>query len=200
MPIAISVNMLSERATSDFQPRTKNGHPPEHNRRRKNKLDPVRGLLIDQVIEAEQMAAYFEHRHRDRQSGANPESAAHVDQLVAWTFIQGCLLRLQGHPADRTAARTDLPDLRMHGASVDGARGCVGGRLGGFDIAHRLSDELLPALGRAEIVRPASMARTMLCAMRIDLHATDGIRGSRSTMMIKIAMGMTLLVMIMIMM
>ena len=45
----------------------------------------------------------------------------------------------------------------------------------GLQILRRIGDELLPALGRAEIVGPAFMGVAMLGGVRIDRHAADGV-------------------------
>ena len=50
MPMAISVNMLRLRVTSDCQPRTKNGQPAQSTTGRgERELDPVRQRLVEQL-------------------------------------------------------------------------------------------------------------------------------------------------------
>src|SRR5262245_4827627 len=68
------------------------------------------------------MPAHLECDHRQRQDQPNPEPACHVDELGARSGFRN-ENRFERHAADRTIARADLPDLRMHRAGVDRACG-----------------------------------------------------------------------------
>ena len=150
---------------------------PEYYWCREDELDPVRSLLVVQVIEPEHVATHLERRHRHSQSGPNPEPPLHVDQLVAWPFVEARLFRLQCHAADRTTSRPDLPDLRMHGAGVDRPRRrCRCRPLARHHILRRIGDELLAALRRTEVVCRALVRRPMRGRFRVDLHSANRIR------------------------
>ena len=122
MPIAISVNMLRLRVTTDCQPRTKNGQPAHSTTGVANaswiQLDSV---AIDPAMRADEMRAHLQDDDRKRQHEADPEAARHVGELGIGPAVGGRELGLERHAADRAGAGADLPDLRMHRAGVDRA-------------------------------------------------------------------------------
>lgn len=67
-----------------------------------------------------------------------------------------------------------MPDLRVHRARVDRAFG--DGFLNAVaEVALRIGKEFAPAARGAEIVGAASIVGAVLCGMRIDIHAADGV-------------------------
>ncbi len=120
MPIAISVNMLRLRVTSDCQPRTKNGAArPQHYGRRERELNPVRrGARLKTCrpsrcwpISSAKIGTVSTRPIQNRRvmsasSGLGP-------------VVGGRDLRFERHAADRAGAGPDLADLRMHRAGVD---------------------------------------------------------------------------------
>ena len=62
---------------------------PEHHRRRQQHLDPVRGLLRDEVVEPGQVAAHLQRDDRKRQHEPDPEPARHVDEFVVRPRLGG---------------------------------------------------------------------------------------------------------------
>ena len=71
---------------------------------------------------------------------ADPEPPAHVEEFGIGPGLGGGQLGLERHAADRTAARPDLADLRVHRAGIDGAFGNRLARLARFraEIFRRL--------------------------------------------------------------
>jgi hypothetical protein len=128
------------------------------------------------MVQAGQMAAHLEHEHRKRQREPDPEAPAHVDQLFVRSAIRGRQHGLQRHAADRAGAGPDLADLRVHRAGVD--RACRNARRAlprGLEILRRIGLEFGEAAGGTEIVGPAGMLVTVLCAVRIDRHPAHRI-------------------------
>ena len=123
MPIAISVNMLRLRVSTDCQPRTKNGQPAHSTTGvAKRELDPVRERA--------------DRRSRGRRRCARPSrarppgrvSARPIQNRRVMSASSGlgpvsavAHLGLERHAADRAGAGADLADLRMHRAGVDRA-------------------------------------------------------------------------------
>ena len=132
VPIAISVNMLRFRVSSERQPRTKNG-APAHSTTGVASTSEIQFDHGDAMAEHQaEMAAHLEHEHRQGQHQRDPEPPRHVDQFGIAGLVERDLLGLQRHAADRATARSDLPHLRMHRTGVDGA-----GRRGGRSRAAR---------------------------------------------------------------
>src|SRR5262249_17787288 len=77
--------------------------------------------------------------------------------------------------ANRTGARSNLADLRVHRAGVDGARGHGRRRFAARQIFFRIGQELRAATGAAEVIRVPAVLGTMRRAMRVDLHAADQV-------------------------
>ncbi len=75
------------------------------------------------------MATHFQDKDRKRECKANPEATCHIDEFVIGAAICRYRLRFQRHAANRTGARANLLNLRVHGAGVD--RTCNNG-LGNF--------------------------------------------------------------------
>ena len=98
------------------------------------------------------------------------------DKLWVRLPFGGDQYRLQRHAADRTRTRTDLPDLRVHGAGVDRAFGRrLSCHFSGPEVADRIGDELRLAARGAEIVGLAVILGSVLSGVRIDLHAAHRI-------------------------
>ena len=78
--------------------------------------------MIEECFAHEQVgpkhAAHRNHEQGRGQNQANPEAAAHVAQFRIFFFVRGDGAGLEGHAADRTAARLRADDLRMHRAGV----------------------------------------------------------------------------------
>ena len=131
MPIAISVNMLRLRVSSDCQPRTKNGQPAHSTTGVANtSWIQFDRRLVDPAVTADQVAAHLQDHRREREHQADPEAARHVGKFGIGRRIEAGDLGLQRHAADRAIAGTDLADLRMHRAGVDRAFGTSAGFVG----------------------------------------------------------------------
>ena len=64
-----------------------------------------------------------EKKQRERQHGARYEASCHALQLGIRPFVERRCERLERHTTDWTVPRTDLPDLRVHGAGKHTAVG-----------------------------------------------------------------------------
>ena len=149
---------------------------PQHDRGRQHELDPVRSLLADPLMKVRQVPAHFEREHRHSQRQAHPEPPRHVDELRIGPRVCRHQLRLERHAADRTRAGARLPDLGMHWACVDRAcRDRLDDPRLGLQILSRIGHELVPASGRAEVVRAPIVSVTMLGCVRVDSHAAHGV-------------------------
>src|SRR5690606_23649492 len=118
-----------------------------------------------------------QHDQRHGQGRADPEAPRHVDELRVGPVADRNPLRLEGHAADRTAARTLLPDLRMHRTGIDGPlrRLRLRAPLRREPIEGRVGGELRAAAGRAEMPGRPFGLEAMLRGPRIDRHPADGI-------------------------
>ena len=163
MPIAISVNMLRLRVPIDCQPRTKNGQPAHSTTgvARTSSTQPSTSGENASNEPGRQVPAHRDDHDRDREHGADDEAPAHVEIVLARALVAGHHLRLERHAADRAAAGTLLPHLRMHRAGVDRILGTGRGRLGfaAIEIARRRRFKLLAAARRAEEIRRATVIR-----------------------------------------
>lgn len=131
------------------------------------------------MVEPEHVPTHLQHEHGRGERKADPEAPGEVHQLRVRPGVLGRHVRLQGHAADRAVARPDLAHLRVHRASVNGARrGWRGlgrpGRLG-VQVARWVGHELRATAGRAEVEHLAVMFGAMLGGSRVHCHATDGI-------------------------
>ena len=61
---------------------------PDHDRRGKHQLDPVRQGLIDPTMTTDEVTAHFQNDHRQREHEANPEAPRHVGKLGIGRRIQ----------------------------------------------------------------------------------------------------------------
>ncbi len=161
--MAISVNMLRLRVTSERHPRAKNGAPAH----------TTTGVANTSWIQFETLGATNCSRSKrwppissdddgDGERQPDPEPALHVDQLDVRAALRRHRRGLKRHAADRAGARPDLADLRVHRAGVD--RALRRGRrlrraLWCREIALGVGEELLAAARRAEIVGRALDAR-----------------------------------------
>ena len=127
------------------------------------------------------MAAHFQHEGWQRQHKADPEPPRHVGELGVGRRVQARDLRLQRHAADRAAAGTDLADLRMHRAGIDGAFRRLGFWLALVEILLGRSGEFGPAAGRAEMMGFAAVVEAVPACHGIDRHAANGIDHLRRT-------------------
>ncbi len=149
---------------------------PQHDGRGEGELDPVRQRRIDQTVPADEMAAHFEDDRRQRQHEADPEAARHVGELGIGRRVEADDVGLQRHAADRTAAGTDLADLRMHRAGVDRAfRHRRFRPLVLFQIGEGVGGEFGSAAGGAEMEGFAVVIEAVLAGRGIDRHAADGV-------------------------
>ena len=96
---------------------------PQHHGRGERELEPVRELLAKQHVKAGQMAAHFERKDGNGERQPDPEPPRHVDQFVIGSALRRRHQRLQRHAANGAGAWSDLTDLRMHRAGVDGIFG-----------------------------------------------------------------------------
>ena len=147
---------------------------PKHHWRRERKLHVVRQVRIDPTMCAGNVRAHFEDKDRDCERETDPEPPRHIDEFGIWSGVAAGELRLERHAADRAGARTDLPDLRVHRARVDGV---LGDRLGlaCVEIFLRAVDEFRAAASRAKIIRMTVIVGAVLGSVRIDRHAAHGI-------------------------
>ena len=136
------------------------------------------------------MAAHFEHEHRQRQREADPEAARHVLKLRIGLGVRGDDFGFERHTADRTRARSDLADLRMHRARIDRAgRDSLGPRFGRFQIFGGIGQELRSATAGAEIIGLSVVLGAVLRRSGIDAHAANGIlRHVRGHAVIRVVM------------
>ena len=177
MPIAISVNMLRLRVSSDFQPRSKNG-APAHN---------TTGVAKTKEIQ-------FDHAGGTRcirpkwppisitNTGSVSTSAIqnrlrHVLEFRIRRIVERDLFGLQRHAADRARTGADLPHLGMHRTGIDGAGGrcSASGSPPGCQEFLRLRLKALAAPRAAKEIILAFVDEAMLCGRGIDLHAADRI-------------------------
>ncbi len=94
--MAISVNMLRLRLTSDCQPRTKNGQPAHRTTGcREYELDVVRQRRIDPVVALTRWPPHFQNDGGQRQHAADPEPARHVDEVRDWGRCRRRRLRVR---------------------------------------------------------------------------------------------------------
>ena len=122
------------------------------------------------------MREHVQGDNRDRQSGADPQPAAHVDEFGIGPRLGGDCQRLQGHAADWAAAWACLTDLGMHRAGVDGAR-CGGRLLTRRQVSFRGGGEFLVAAGGTEMEGAAGVLEAMARCGGIDCHSADRIGG-----------------------
>lgn len=116
---------------------------PQHDRRREQHLDPVRGLLADVVAQARQVPTHFQRDHGQGERQSDPEPARHVDQFVAGAGFRRREHGFERHAADRAGTGSHLPDLGVHRAGIDRAFR-RGGRLPGrrrLDVVGWLGHE-----------------------------------------------------------
>ena len=84
-----------------------------------------------------------------------------------------------------------LPDLGMHRAGVDRAcRDRLGAPRLGLQILGGIGHELLPASGRAEVVRAPIVRVAMLGGVRVDCHAAHRVLDALLGMLVRIVLGM----------
>ena len=126
-------------------------------------------------VEAANVRAHFQNDHRNAQRGANPETPGHIDQFGIGAGLFGVGERLERHAADRATAGRLLPDLRVHGAGVDGAGRSLRREVGRREKSVRLRGEFDPAICRAEVVQPPGVVVAMRRTRRIDLHPANRI-------------------------
>ena len=145
-----------ERAVANRGPAAHEKRPagPQHHRGGEHELKPHRDLRRDVVVQvhAREMRSHFQDDRRARERGADPETPGHVEELGVRPGLRRPERRLERHAADRTGAGTDLPNLGMHRAGVDGAGRSLRlrCRLAGRQIFFRIGRELGPASARAE--------------------------------------------------
>ena len=184
MPIAISVNMLRWRVTSDCQPRTKNGQPAQSTtgvaRTSCSQLEPPGA---DQMIEAEDMPAHARAQGsagpgpRRSRTGASCRRVRHSAPASAVISTGSSAMPQIGQDPGPI-----LPDLGVHRAGEDGARRHSRPRPGACaEVGRRIGEELRPASGRAEKEWLALVIRLVSRLGWIDGHAANGIDRARAS-------------------
>ncbi len=150
---------------------------PEHDRRRQQKLQPVRPGRADEHVKVGEMPAHLQHDHRQREREADPEPPRHVGELGVPRRFRGHQFGLERHPADRARAGAGLPNLRVHRAGIDRALGNGRQRFRRrlSEVFGRLGGELVAAPGGAEIVGAPAVLLAMRRLLRIDRHAADRV-------------------------
>ena len=149
---------------------------PEHDRGRQRQLQPVSDLAGHQRPEPEQMIAHDPEQQRQSQRRADPKPPAHVEVLGARPLLDRDRLGLERHAADRAVARSDLLDLRVHRAGVNGVLGRRPGlRPRARQIGVRRRLELARATFRAEPPGPAAVLAPVLGGRRVHGHAADRV-------------------------
>ena len=176
MPIAISVNMLRLRVSSDCQPRTKNGQPAQmHNGRREHQLNPVRQGRVDPAVTADQVAAHFQDHRRQRKARGRSRSAASCRPVRDWAAYPGWPPRAPA-PCRRSGSFRDRP-----GGSADASGRCrscpPARRLSAalVEICVRIGGEFGSAAGRAEMIGFAAIVEPVLAGRGVDGHPADGV-------------------------
>ena len=179
--MAISVNMLRLRFTSDCQPRTKNGQPAQSTTGVASSSWSQFEVCCreHQMVEPGQMPAHLQRDHRKRQREADPEPARHVDRARGSAPPRRCTSTgSSAMPQIGQEPGPDLPDLGVHRAGVDRAlRDGLGLRRRDrrVEIARRVGQELRAAAGRAEIVGLAAVLGAVLGRVRVDRHAAHRV-------------------------
>jgi len=163
--------------TTDCQPRTKKWPAgPQNNRGREAELDPVRELLVDEAVPADEVRSHLQRHDRRAERKADPEAPAHVGELGIGAGVGGRDLGLQRHAADRAGSRGRPAGSPGASGSVDRAlRHGLGRRRVLGEVFLRGGRELGAASGGAEIVGATLVRVLVLRAMRIDRHAADRI-------------------------
>ena len=152
---------------------------PQHDGRCQYQLQPVGKLLAQQHGEARQMSAHFENEHRNCENETNPEPACHVGEFRIGATVCCHRHRFQGHAANGTGAGADLPDLRMHGASVDCSRdNGLRNLLARIKILGRVRLKFGFTARAAKIVTLMMVLRNMPGGCNVNLHAADRINGT----------------------
>jgi hypothetical protein len=122
------------------------------------------------------MAEHRQHGDDDCEGKGPPEAPPKVSQFWISFVLDARQLGLERHPAFRAGSLAVLPDLRMHGADVDGGRLRGDGRRRRFwrNILERLRSEFRPARLATEV---GSAALVLVPKRRIlrDGHAAHGI-------------------------
>ena len=150
---------------------------PDHDRCRRDELNPVRQRLVDPAMAADQMPAHLEDDCGQRQHEADPEPSGHVRQFGIRCGVQRCHFGLQSHSADRAVAGPDLPDFRMHRACVNGAfrNRLLRRGLGLIEVGFRSGRELRATACRTEMVGAALVIEPVLARRRVDGHPANRV-------------------------
>ena len=131
----------------------------------------------DQLMQPQQVPAHIERYDRHRQREPDPEPPRHVEQFGIGVALRLRHFGFERHAADRTGARTLLPNLRMHGAGEDRSHRHRCGRLAcrRIEIFRGIGGKLRAATTGAEEVELAAMAVAVRRRLRIHGHAADRI-------------------------
>ena len=145
--MAISVNMLRLRFTTDCQPRTKNGQPAHSTtgRRRAASGSSSRSAPPGTPGRARSGGRPSRARAPAASARARSRTGASCRRARDWARLGRDEHRLQGHAADRAGARADLPDLGMHRAGVDLGQGAAPSRASASEPSH--SGKVNPVVG-----------------------------------------------------
>ena len=183
--------MLSWRVTSERQPRTKNGQPPQRTTgaaSRSWSASSTRGGTACAMGLPGSISPIATAQQRRREQRAPAEAPRHVDQLWILGLLRGRDARLQRHAADGTVARPLAHDLGVHRAGPAGlgarrarwmqpGRSGPGRSAGCADFKYGPGRRLEPGLAAcgAEIDRPALVMALVDRPRGVDGHPADGV-------------------------
>ena len=153
---------------------------PKHDGRCEQQLQPIRRLLPKPMVQAGEVPAHFKSGDRQGENEPHPESSAHVRKLWIFALTSSDEFGLECHAANGAIAGTDLTDLRMHWAGIDGAFRNRWRRLRRtLNVLLGVGSKLFLAARRAEIIGAHPVLVTMLGSMGIDDHSTDKVFDAR---------------------
>ena len=188
MPSAMSVNMLRCRETTESQPRSKNGHPPQ-------RTTGVASASCSQaprtaVQEARSVHGQHLRRHereeRQGEGGRDPEPPGHVLRapdsllrLAPWPCAAPAPCRRWGRcpgPCCTTSGcMGQVYSAAMAASGTGGAGAAAAGAAGGREVLLRILAKPPRAAGRAEVVRLPVVRDGGRRLVRVDRHAAHRV-------------------------
>ena len=150
---------------------------PEDDRCRQREFNPGGPSRVRDRSECGYVMPHRENEYGERQRQSDPEPPAHVEEFRIRTGIHRRLHRFQGHATNRAGARSDLSNLRVHGAGVNETRGRGTRRLFRLrdQVAWSIRAKLLKAFHAAENVLRAFERVAILGSRQRDRHPAYGI-------------------------